>query len=125
MKMSRFSGEQLAQVDNPDPFAPPVWRSPVYHTPGWVITVVQLVRLIVAVVRFLARHPLLDLAAAVLGLSWSLAGWPGPVILTVTVAAGLDLLAVARASVVLSVHRPAGAGQVAPLALTSGTGWPC
>ncbi len=89
MKMSKFSGEQLAQVDNPDPFAPPVWRSPVYHTPGWVITLVQLARLIGWMVRFLARHPALDLVAAALGYSWSLAGWPGPVILTATVAAVL------------------------------------
>jgi S-DNA-T family DNA segregation ATPase FtsK/SpoIIIE len=89
MKMSAFSGQQLAQVDNPDPFAPPVWRSPVYHTPGWIITLVQLVRLIVALVRFLARHPLLDLVTAVLLWSWSAAGWPGPVILTATVAAAL------------------------------------
>ena len=59
MKMSAFSGEQLAQVDNPDPFAPPVWRSPVYHTPGWVITIVQLARLLAALVRFLVRHPVL------------------------------------------------------------------
>ena len=86
MKMSRFSGEQLAQVDNPDPFAPPVWRSPVYHTPGWVIILVQLARLLFVLVRFLARHPVLDLAAAALGYSWSLAGWPGPVILTTAVA---------------------------------------
>lgn len=34
MKMSAFEGQQLAQVNNPDPFAPPIWRSPVYHTPG-------------------------------------------------------------------------------------------
>ena len=27
--MSTFSGEQIAQVNNPDPFAVPVWRSPV------------------------------------------------------------------------------------------------
>ncbi len=86
MKMSRFSGEQLAQVDNPDPFAPPVWRSPVYHTPGWIITLVQLARLVIALVRFLARHPLLDLVTAVLCLAWSMAGWPGPVTLTATVA---------------------------------------
>ena len=26
LRMSSFSGQQLAQVDNPDPFAPPVWR---------------------------------------------------------------------------------------------------
>jgi DNA segregation ATPase FtsK/SpoIIIE, S-DNA-T family len=85
VKMTAFSGQQLAQIDNPDPFAPPVWRSPVYHTPGWMIIIVQLVRVIIAVVRFLARHPLLDLEAAVLVLAWRLAGWPGPVILTSTV----------------------------------------
>jgi hypothetical protein len=39
-------GEQLAQVDNRDPFAVPVWRSPVYRTPEPVIMVVQLIRLI-------------------------------------------------------------------------------
>jgi DNA segregation ATPase FtsK/SpoIIIE, S-DNA-T family len=82
VKTSRFSGEQIAQIDNPDPFAPPVWRSPVYHTPGWVITIAQLIRVIVAVLRFLARHPVLDLEAAIMILAWRLAGWPGPVILT-------------------------------------------
>src|SRR5271167_1648946 len=84
--MSRFSGEQLAQVDNPDPFAAPVWRSPVYHTPGWVITLAQLARLLAALVPFLARHPLLDLIAAALAFSWSLAGWPGPITVIGTVA---------------------------------------
>jgi hypothetical protein len=39
-------GEYLAQLDNRDPFAPPVWRSPVYRTPEAVILVVQLLRLI-------------------------------------------------------------------------------
>jgi len=82
VKTTAFSGQQLAQIDNPDPFAPPVWRSPVYHTPGWVITIVQLIRAIVAVLKFLARHPLLDLEIAVLVLAWRLAGWTGPVIPT-------------------------------------------
>ncbi len=85
MKTTAFSGQQLAQIDNPDPFAPPVWRSPVYHTPGWVITIAQLIRAIVAVLKFLARHPVLDLEAAILILAWRLAGWPGPVILTASV----------------------------------------
>ena len=85
MKTTAFSGQQLAQIDNPDPFAPPVWRSPVYHTPGWVITIVQLIRAIYAVLRFLARHPVLDLEAAVLVLAWRLAGWPGPVIVVASV----------------------------------------
>jgi DNA segregation ATPase FtsK/SpoIIIE, S-DNA-T family len=89
MTMSKFSGQQLAQVDNPDPFAPPAWRSPIYHTPGWVITIVQLIRVIVALIKFLARHPLLDLVLAVELLAWSQAGWPGPVTLTATVTAAL------------------------------------
>jgi S-DNA-T family DNA segregation ATPase FtsK/SpoIIIE len=83
VKITSYSGQQLTQIDNPDPFAPPAWRSPVYHTPYWVITVVQLCRGLFALAKFLARHPLLDLAAAVLILAWRLAGWPGPVILTI------------------------------------------
>jgi DNA segregation ATPase FtsK/SpoIIIE, S-DNA-T family len=89
MKMSTFSGEQLAQVNNPDPFAAPVWRSPVLHTPGWIIAVVQIWRTLAALVRFLVRHPLADLAALVLSGAWYLVGWPGPVILTATIAAAL------------------------------------
>src|ERR1017187_2801009 len=77
MKMSTFSGDQVAQVNNPDPFAVPVWRSPVYHTPGWVITLVQAWRLLTAVAAFLIRHPLLDLAAAASCLAWRFLGWPG------------------------------------------------
>jgi hypothetical protein len=85
--ISSFSGQQLAQLDNPDPFAPPAWRSPVYHTPAWVITIVQLVRALIAIIKFLARHPVLDLALAVELLAWSMAGWPAPVVLTSTVTA--------------------------------------
>jgi DNA segregation ATPase FtsK/SpoIIIE, S-DNA-T family len=81
VKMSAYSGQQLAQLDNPDPFAPPAWRSPIYHTPYWVITIVQLCRALFALAKFLARHPLLDLEAAILALAWRLAGWPGPVTL--------------------------------------------
>jgi hypothetical protein len=33
MKLSPSSGEQIVQVTNPDPFAKPVLRSPVLHTP--------------------------------------------------------------------------------------------
>jgi DNA segregation ATPase FtsK/SpoIIIE, S-DNA-T family len=87
--MSTVSGEQLAQVRNPDPFAPPVWRSPVYRTPGFVITVVQLWRLLAFLVGFIVRHPLLDLAAAALAGSWYLAGWLGPVVLVLVTLAGL------------------------------------
>ncbi len=68
-------GEQLAQVDNPDPFANPVWRSPVYRTPEPVIWVVQLIRALARLARFGWRHPYLDLAAATVTLLWLNGGW--------------------------------------------------
>jgi hypothetical protein len=58
--------------------------SPVHHTPGWVIIIVQLCRALFALTEFLARHPLLDLEAAILVLAWRLLGWPGPVILAIS-----------------------------------------
>jgi hypothetical protein len=89
VKMSSFSGDQIAQVNNPDPFAVPVWRSPVFHTPGWIIALVQLLRLLRALVVFLARHPLLDLTAASLAVSYADLGWPAVIGLVLTAAAGL------------------------------------
>jgi S-DNA-T family DNA segregation ATPase FtsK/SpoIIIE len=83
------TGEPLAQVNNRDPFAVPIWRSPVYHTPGWIITIVQLYRLVSGLIRFIARHPVLDLAALALYGSWYLMGRPGPVALVLVVAAAL------------------------------------
>jgi hypothetical protein len=41
---AEVGGDPGQQVNNPDPFAVPVWRSPVYHTPGWIITIVQAAR---------------------------------------------------------------------------------
>ena len=76
-----FTGEQIAQVDNADPFAAPVWRSPVHRTPEWIIWLVQLIRLLVRVIWFLIRHPLLDAAAGMVILTWAqggLAGRGGP-----------------------------------------------
>jgi S-DNA-T family DNA segregation ATPase FtsK/SpoIIIE len=70
-------GEQYAQVDNPDPFASPVWRSPVYRTPEFVIWIVQLFRLLWRVLWFVIRHPGLDVAAGVLLLVWVNTGWQG------------------------------------------------
>jgi hypothetical protein len=78
---------QLAQVDNPDPFATPVWRSPVYETPLAVISVVQFVRLLWRVASFLLSHPALDAVGAVMVWTWIWLRWPGLV--------GLVLLAVA------------------------------
>ena len=31
------TGDQVAQIYNRDPLAFPVWRAPVYRTPGWII----------------------------------------------------------------------------------------
>ena len=83
------AGEQLAQVDNRDPFAPPVWRSPVYRTPEPVILVVQLVRLIWRVLWFALTHPGVDAVAALVVVTWLGLGWPGLVGLAVIAVVGL------------------------------------
>ena len=75
--MRYVTGEQIAQVDNPDPFASPVWRSPVYRTPEPVIWLVQLLRLLRRVAWFAVRHPLVDAAAGLLAFIWLRVGWPG------------------------------------------------
>jgi hypothetical protein len=77
----QVAGQPLAQVDNPDPFAVPVWRSPVYQTPYFLIWPVQLVRLIWRVVWFLLRHPALGAGCAALVFTWLKLGWPGLVAL--------------------------------------------
>jgi S-DNA-T family DNA segregation ATPase FtsK/SpoIIIE len=92
--MRNVTGEQLAQVDNPDPFASPVWRSPVYRTPEFVIWLVQLARLIWRVIWFVLRHPLIDAAAGLGMLIWREASWPGVIMLATVVLAGLVLLRV-------------------------------
>jgi DNA segregation ATPase FtsK/SpoIIIE, S-DNA-T family len=91
----QVAGQPLAQVDNPDPFAVPVWRSPVYQTPHVVIWPVQLVRLAWRLLWFAIRHPLLTAAVAVLASAWVKLGWPGLVALaafTVTLAGLIYLL---------------------------------
>ena len=89
-------GEQYAQVDNADPFTAPVWRSPVHRTPEWVIWLVQLVRLLIRVIWFLIRHPLLDAAAGIVVTTWAKAGWPGVVVLANVTVAALVTLRLAR-----------------------------
>jgi S-DNA-T family DNA segregation ATPase FtsK/SpoIIIE len=86
------AGQPLAQVDNPDPFAVPVWRSPVYQTPHAVIWTVQLVRLTWRVIWFAVRHPLLDAGCAALVLAWLKLGWPGLVALAVVALLALALV---------------------------------
>src|SRR5215831_20089050 len=78
------TGEQLAQVYNPDPFARPVWRAPVYQTPPAIIALVQLVRLLAGLVRLAARHPVATALVALLVFLWVNAGWAGLVVLVVS-----------------------------------------
>ena len=86
---SWVTGEQLAQVDNRDPFAPPVWRSPVYRTPEPLIFVVQLIRLVWRVVWFALTHPVADAVATLVVVTWLGLGWPGVVGLALAAVAGL------------------------------------
>jgi S-DNA-T family DNA segregation ATPase FtsK/SpoIIIE len=86
VRASTFSGEQIAQVNNPDPFAAPAWRSPVYHTPFWIIAIVQLARVLGDVIAFVMRHPLADLITAVLILVYAEVGWPADVALVLAAA---------------------------------------
>ncbi len=83
------TGEQLAQVDNRDPFAVPVWRSPVYRTPEPVIFVVQLLRLMWRVLWFALTHPGVDAVAALVAATWLGLSWPGVVGLAVIAVIGL------------------------------------
>jgi S-DNA-T family DNA segregation ATPase FtsK/SpoIIIE len=82
-------GEQLAQVDNRDPFAAPVWRSPVYRTPEAVIMIVQLTRLIWRVLWFALTHPAVDAMAALIVATWLGLSWPGLAGLAVVAVTGL------------------------------------
>src|SRR5215472_16268915 len=92
----KVRGEFYTQVDNRDPFAYPAWRSPVHRTPEPVIWLVQLVRLTWRTARFLCRHPLLDLAVAIVGFTWATAGWPGVVTLACMTTGALVALRVWR-----------------------------
>jgi DNA segregation ATPase FtsK/SpoIIIE, S-DNA-T family len=84
-------GEDIAQLRNPDPFAVPAWRSPVYRTPLAIVAIVHTTRLLWRLVRFLARHPVVVLAAVIGVLMWRVTDWPGLVVLAVSLAAGLAL----------------------------------
>jgi S-DNA-T family DNA segregation ATPase FtsK/SpoIIIE len=88
--------EYYAQVDKGDPFARPAWRSPVYRTPEWLIAAVQFFRTLWWLIRFIIRHPLLDLAVAVTAFTGVKAGWPGLAVLAGTVLAVLTGLRIWR-----------------------------
>ena len=116
------TGEELAQLYNPDPFAMPRWRAPVYRTPFGIILAAKLFKLLAWLVRMIARHPLAasilaarrgDLGQARLGHPRR----PGP-----GRRRHADRLAVVLAGLVLPVGRPPGPGQVAGLVLPAPLG---
>jgi S-DNA-T family DNA segregation ATPase FtsK/SpoIIIE len=79
------TGDQIAQLRNPDPFAVPAWRSPVYRTPFVIVAVVQFARAIGWLIRFLARNSVLVLAVIAGALIWRVTGWLGLSVLAVSV----------------------------------------
>jgi S-DNA-T family DNA segregation ATPase FtsK/SpoIIIE len=85
------TGDDIAQVRNPDPFAVPAWRSPVYRTPLAIVAIVHFVRMIVWLVRLLFRHPIGVLATILGVLMWRVTAWLGLVVLAVSLAAVLAL----------------------------------
>ena len=68
------TGEEVAQLYNPDPFAMPRWRAPVYRTPAGIILGAAL-RLLAWLVRLIARHPLAASMLALAAATWVKLGW--------------------------------------------------
>jgi DNA segregation ATPase FtsK/SpoIIIE, S-DNA-T family len=80
-----ITGEQVAQIYNPDPFARPIWRAPVYQTPAGIILLAWLVKLTARLIRLIVRHPVAAAVMAVLAFLWVSIGWPGLTALTACV----------------------------------------
>jgi S-DNA-T family DNA segregation ATPase FtsK/SpoIIIE len=85
------TGDDIAQVRNPDPFAVPAWRSPVYRTPLWIVAIVHLARLLTRLLRFGFRHPILVSAAVVAVMMWRMIGWLSLAVLAASITLGLAL----------------------------------
>ena len=69
------TGEELAQIYNPDPFAMPRWRAPVYRTPFGIILVAKFFKLLAWLIRMIARHPLAASVLAAAAVTWVKLGW--------------------------------------------------
>ena len=69
------TGEELAQLYNPDPFAMPRWRAPVYRTPLGIILVAKLFKLLGWLARMIVRHPLAASVLALAAVTWVKLGW--------------------------------------------------
>ena len=71
------TGEQVAQIYNPDPFARPVFRAPVYQTPAGIILLAWLARFLFRLARLAFRHPIATLALVLLAFLWFTITWIG------------------------------------------------
>jgi S-DNA-T family DNA segregation ATPase FtsK/SpoIIIE len=83
------TGEELAQLANPNPFAMPRWRAPVYRTPFGIILAAKLVMLLAWLIRMAARHPLAATVLALAAATWVRLGWVTLVALVLAVLVGL------------------------------------
>jgi DNA segregation ATPase FtsK/SpoIIIE, S-DNA-T family len=72
-----ITGEQVAQIYNPDPFARPVFRAPVYQTPAGLILLAWLARLLYRLARLACRHPVTTVTVALLAFLWFTITWLG------------------------------------------------
>jgi S-DNA-T family DNA segregation ATPase FtsK/SpoIIIE len=83
------TGDQVAQLYNPDPFAIPAWRAPIYRTPFIFVAIIQAARMLGRLVRFVFRR-LAEIAAVALVLvGWRLIGSVGLLALAVAAAVAL------------------------------------
>jgi S-DNA-T family DNA segregation ATPase FtsK/SpoIIIE len=71
------TGEQVAHIYNPDPFARPVFRAPVYQTPAGFILLAWLARLVFRLARLAFRHPVATVVLALLAFLWFTIGCIG------------------------------------------------
>ena len=72
-----MTGDQVARLYNPDPFARPVFRAPVYRTPSGLILLVWMIRLLIRLARLAFRHPVATTTLALLVFLWLSLGWIG------------------------------------------------
>ena len=83
------TGEELAQLQNPDPFAMPRWRAPVYRTPLGIILAAKFVKLLWRLGRMVVRHPLAASVLALAAVTWLDLGWVTLAAVVLAVAVGL------------------------------------
>ncbi len=100
-------GENVAVEAQRDPFAAPKWAPPVWHMPQGLVLLVNTLRGLIALVRFLLRNIISVSLAAGLGWLYLRYGWLLPVLVVLLVAVLLAAwLVLDRASFARLVARP-------------------